>query len=267
MKSFPMSHTPRPVLVLVLSSLLLLPACSSMSKLNPFSKDEKTAKTDTVKPLEVPPDLAKPESDPHYLPPEQQAGAVQQVVAQSQIQSQLSGRVAPRWQGVTRMRDGELNWLLVNATPEQTWPLASNFLKQQGYSIARSEPAIGIMETAWKSLADEGLANLRAQVRVRVESYREPGRSEVFLSFKTSEAGAEAANGAADNDRAIEMLNRLAQYLGASKIDDSAPATKASAAPAQPVAAEAESETVDEKQKVKDRWEGIEKDCAICPAR
>jgi outer membrane protein assembly factor BamC len=202
---------------------------------------------------------------------------VTQAASQAQTQAQLSGRVAPRWQGVTRLHEGGQHWLLVNATPEQVWPLVGNFLKERGYGIAQSEPAIGLMESEWKVLTapGNGALGLREQVRLRVESYREPGRTEVFLNLKLSEAAANGpwSRGAADEERGVELLNRLAQYLGASKIDDSVPETPVAAAPAKPADDEKPNRfllgptTEEEKAEIKERWERIEETCAICPPR
>lgn len=258
---------------LLLASIGLFSACSSLPDFG-FGKDDKdeqkVAKADSQKPLpglEVPPDLTRPNANDTYLPPQQQAGAVQQARVQREMQSQVDGRVAPRWQGVQRMRDGQLHWLQVNATPEQTWPLVTDFLKQRGYRIARSEPAIGIMETDWKAQQADGNNTVRSQVHVRVESTPVPGRSEVFLSYKISNAmgrGGLYGPEAVDSDRTIEMQNRLAQYLGANKIDDSVP-------PPPPTAADRsalrEQDKERERQETEEKWEKIRENCAICPPR
>lgn len=277
MKSSHSSYFPWLQIFTVMLLVSFLAACGGGSW-NPFKKDdEEMAAAETVKPLDVPPDLVKPETNEHYLPPEQQAGAVQAVAAQARLQQQLNGRVAPRWQGVQRMRDGRQSWLLVNATPEQVWPLVGKFLKGRAYSVSRSEPAIGIMETQWRVMDEaDGGVQLREQLRVRVESYREPGRSEVFLSAKISEQGAgngQWSRGLGDDERSVEMLNRLAKYLGASKIDDSVPEPvvanqqAAKGVTAEDVRKEIAEQDAAEKQRIKNKWEEIEDNCVVCPNR
>lgn len=273
--------------VIVLSLFTFLSGCGG--SWNPFKKDDEPEEVKTVKSLEVPPDLAKPETNQQFLPPgQQQAGAVVQAVSEAQLQAKISGRVAPRWQGVQRMRDGQQNWLLVNASPEQVWPLINKFVKGRGYSIAQNEPAIGIMETAWVETSDADVS-LRENLRVRVEPHREAGRTEVFVNIKSSEKTADGQwrRGVSDDERSVEMLNRLAQYLGANKIDDTPqamPATAATVAPAArpavapaaasgmtakeivaDVKAEIEAEEEAERQQSEETWKEIEKKCPGCP--
>lgn len=270
MKSFLNSDFPWTRVVILLCLVTFLSGCGG--SWNPFKKDDELAEAKTVKSLEVPPDLVKPETNQQFLPPEQQAGAVQEAVSQAQLQTKISGRVAPRWQGVQRMRDGQQYWLVVNASPEQVWPLIGKFLKGRDYSIAQNEPAIGILQTEWMESNDAGVG-LRESLRVRVEPHRESGRTEVFLRVKSSEMGASGQwqHAIADDERSIEMLNRLARHLGANKIDDTLPTAPAkteattSAVTADSVKAEIAAEKEAEKQETEDRWKRIEKDCAFCP--
>lgn len=243
-----------PHLVVALT-LGFLSGCSSLPfGLGDDEEEKQVATQKSLPALEVPPDLNKPETSTTYLPPEQRAGAVQKAESRTHRQAQLSGRVAPRWQGVQRLRDGQQNWLLVNATPEQVWPLISKFLKERGYSIARNEPAIGIMETGWKALDDAGNDSLRERLQVRVEPHLEPGRTEVFLSQKNT------SQLASDSERAIEMLNRLAQFMGGNIIDDTPPESPVNKASSEKSSEPAEEGTV----KLKKNKERNNEGCGFC---
>lgn len=132
-------------------------------------------------------------------------------------------------------RDGQLRWLHVEATPEALWPRLRDFWREQNLTLARDEPAVGVMETEWAENragiplgATRGLlaralgtvydAGTRDQYRLRVE--RSNGGTEIFVShrgaFERGDAEGQAARwfvGDPDPELEAEMLNRLLVFL------------------------------------------------------
>lgn len=214
--------------------LLLLGGCSW------FSGDEDRAAAKTLPPLEVPPDLLTPKGDPALARPILPAvdKTPGKVARQSSEPPRIGERVLPPAKGVQRMREGQRRWLLVAAEPEQVWPLAQKFLTMRGYRVSRDEPAIGLLETAWKERYVEGdvggdkavSVTERESLRLRIEPAEKAGSTEVFLSQRSSrripaEDGAEPSwqLQPPDQDRAAEMLNRLARYLAAEDVEEAVP--------------------------------------------
>lgn len=106
-------------------------------------------------PLDIPPDLTNPGSDDRYAIPDiNSSGSAtfsvynQERSGQSQTQVQ-SGGVLPSVDKVTIQRSGSQRWLVVNATPDQVWPVVKEFWQENGFIIRTEQPQSGIMETDW----------------------------------------------------------------------------------------------------------------------
>lgn len=225
-------------LLMLSASLSLLTACSW------FSDDEDAADARVLPPLEIPPDLVTPAGDPRLARPELPEvtiSATAAALATAQPPS-IGERVLPAGKGVQRMREGQRRWLVVEVEPEQVWPLAQKFLTQRGYRLHRDEPAIGLLETDWKPVFSDkisgdkqddekagqtsgGDSNWRELLSLRIEPAEQAGRTEIYLSQRNSQRveGGEWQLRPADANRAVEMLNRLAQYLAAEDVSDAAP--------------------------------------------
>jgi outer membrane protein assembly factor BamC len=222
--------------LLILSVLLmLLTACSW------FADDEEMPDARVLAPLEIPPDLVTPAGDPKLarpnLPEAEMASAstsAQTADCRCDQPPRIGERVLPAGKGVQRMRAGQRRWLVVEAEPEQTWPLVRKFLTMRGYRVQRDEPAIGLLETDWKAqFADEnsadaqsgGQSNWRERLRIRVEPAEDAGRTDIFLTQRNSQRseGGEWQLRPADTDRAVEMLNRLARFLADKDVSDAVP--------------------------------------------
>ncbi len=197
--------------------------------------------------LEIPPDLVTPKSNPRLARPvlpeltDSPAKSVAQTVdCQCNEPPRIGERVLPAGKGVQRMREGPRRWLVVEAEPEQAWPLVRKFLDMRGYRVQRDEPAIGLLETDWKAqyvdegtgenTASDGQANWRESLRIRIESAEKPGYTDIFLTQRNSQRVAGEGEQAShwelrpsDEDRAVEMLNRLARYLAAEDVSDAVP--------------------------------------------
>ena len=222
--------------VLSVSIVILLSACSGFG-----GDDGQETDAKVLPPLEVPPDLVTPQGDPRLarpvLPkvkPSSKAPATSTADCRCSKPPRIGEQVLPPGKGVTRMHKGDRRWLVAEAEPEQVWPLVRTFLTLRGYRVSHDEPAIGLLETDWKpryidaTNADEksagnGQSNWRESLRIRIEPAEEAGRTNIYLTQRNSQrAGKEASweLRPADEDRAVEMLNRLARYLSGENVAD-----------------------------------------------
>ncbi|MBL1277207.1 MAG: outer membrane protein assembly factor BamC [Ectothiorhodospiraceae bacterium] len=240
--------------LLTVLAALLLGACSWFGGDDPEPQDAML-----LAPLEIPPNLISPQGDPRLARPtllvispstgkftrlNNKLAASPSVDCQCAEPARIGERVLPQGKGVQHMREGQRRWLIVQAEPEQVWPLARKFLEMRGYRILRDEPAIGFLETDWKpqyagageklATADNGQANWRERLNIRIEPAEKAGYSEIYVSQRHSQRVSQDSSESegfhwelrpADNDRAVEMLNRLARYLAAEDVQDAVPLT------------------------------------------
>lgn len=144
-----------------------LAACTTSTEgLTRNKIDYRSASTQKVEPLEVPPDLSQLSGDPRYQKPA--AGAVVSA-AEIQSSSQLSipsvaDAVAPnkakkdpvatplapnKTSDVRIERAGNQRWLVSSMTPEQLWPVLRTFWQENGLTLTVDRPEVGVMETDW----------------------------------------------------------------------------------------------------------------------
>jgi len=227
-----------------LRGLFLLMIVATLNACSWFAgEDGQAGDARLLTPLEVPPDLVTPQGDPRLarpVLPELGGSSAKQaaptVDCQCNEPPRIGERVLPAGKGVQRMREGQRRWLVVEAEPEQVWPLARKFLDMRGYRVQRDEPVIGLLETDWKAqYADEPSAgnaqtNWRESLRIRIEPAEKPGYTDIFLTQRNSQrvAGESEQESRwelrpADKDRAVEMLNRLARYLATEDVSDAVP--------------------------------------------
>lgn len=193
-------------------------------------------------PLDIPPDLAAPQTDERYSIPE--AGGVATFSAYSRDRGARPGEtraVLPEAERVRVERAGTQRWLVVAAAPEAVWPLLREFWQDNGFLIARETPEIGVMETDWAEnrarIPQSGIRRVlgtvldnvysypeRDKFRTRVERGTEPGTTEVFISHRgmyevvVGERQSERTMWQArpaDPELEAEMLYRLMARLGA----------------------------------------------------
>lgn len=232
------SSTMNKRLFLVVAAALLVSACGAMDKIAPGRKvDYKKARTTDA--LEVPPTLSS--STINDAPSALEAAGVS--YAGQAASGATAGReiVLPTQTNIRVERDGNRQWLVVNATAEEVWPNVREFWMQEGFLINKEDPQAGILETGWaENRADipsgfiRGLlgkvidgaysAATRDQYRVRLERTPDKLSTEIYLTHRGME---EVITGAAgDDDNTIwkprpsdpeleaEMIKRLMVYLG-----------------------------------------------------
>ncbi len=222
--------------LLFLCTVIMLSGCSWFS-----NSDGAVQSAKILPPLEVPPNLIRPTGDPRLTLPELPAASKKAAGETADYRCneppRIGERVLPQNQDVQHMRDGQRRWLQVSVEPEQMWPLVRKFVEMRGYRISRNEPVIGLIETDWKnrlgdnqdSMDKNGKANWREMLRIRIEPAERLGSSEIHLSQRNGERVTTDEGNPAwqlrkpDEDRAIEMLNRLAQYLVAEDVKDAVP--------------------------------------------
>jgi outer membrane protein assembly factor BamC len=102
--------------------------------------------------LEVPPDLVAPSGDNRYAIPETEGGGAATLSAYSQERkAEPSGAQAllPTEDKARIERAGSQRWLVVQATPQQVWPVLKDFWQEMGFIVNLESPETGLMETDW----------------------------------------------------------------------------------------------------------------------
>ncbi|MCF6210435.1 MAG: outer membrane protein assembly factor BamC [Gammaproteobacteria bacterium] len=206
----------------MLCALFLLSACGWLSN------KPTTTEVNVLPPLEVPPDLVKPQGKaPLQVPEVTPAKAATDCVPHAPELERIAQRVLPPQKDVRIVRDGRHRWLMVEVEPEQLWPLARKFLGQHGYRIAVDQPDIALIETDWKPLGTgaDGTPTLSERLRLRIEPGQVPGSTEVYISeaLRGRVADGKWELRSPDEERAAEMLYRLARYLGNEDVGQAMP--------------------------------------------
>jgi outer membrane protein assembly factor BamC len=222
------------VIAVALASLLLASACSTMSG----GKKVDYKKSKTTESLEVPPDLtASSIKEAPDLP--NVAGTSYSEISKGEPAAGTPV-VLPDKGDIHLERDGNQQWLLIQAEPEQVWPRVREFWMQQGFLIKMEDPRLGILVTGWtenradipsdiirntlgKVLDFVYSAATRDQYRVRLEHGTAPGTTELYLTHRGME---EVVTGTPEDRSSMwkprppdpeleaEMLKRLMVFLG-----------------------------------------------------
>jgi outer membrane protein assembly factor BamC len=228
----------------VITAVALMAGCGSTSLLEGKKIDYKSA--GKLPPLEIPPDLTSPTADNRFAVPDvspqgsatlsvynkERAGQPQTATATSNLlPSQDKARVE---------RAGSQRWLVVNAAPEQVWPLVKEFWQENGFLIKLEVPESGVMETDWAenrakipqdairsvlSKVVDGLYSTaeRDKFRTRLERGAEQGTAEIYISHRGMYEVIEGGDGGnrtvwqprpADPELEADMLRRLMVRFG-----------------------------------------------------
>lgn len=130
----------------ILATVIALPGCGVLESKKIDYKS--TAKLPT---LEVPPDLVSPSTDNRYAIPDTQGGnATLSTYNQERKTAPVaSTSVLPSQEKVRIERAGTQRWLVVNATPQQVWPVIKDFWQETGFLVNLESPETGVLETDW----------------------------------------------------------------------------------------------------------------------
>jgi outer membrane protein assembly factor BamC len=131
--------------------LLTLSACASVVD------DKKVDYKNTQKPsnLETPPDLTALKNDPRFAPPAASVSANALNTGDAANDAgQRAATLTPNTAiqsiaDVQFMRAGQERWLKVNRSAESLWEPLKEFWKENGFTLAQEQAALGIMETEW----------------------------------------------------------------------------------------------------------------------
>jgi outer membrane protein assembly factor BamC len=189
------------LLPLFLMTALAISACSM-----PESKKIDYKSAQKLPTLEVPPDLVAPASDNRYAIPDTQGKGTATLSTYNQERKtspSASTTLLPEQDKVRIERAGSQRWLVVQATPQQVWPVIKDFWQENGFIINIDSPETGVMETDWAEnrakIPQDGLRNLLGKVidgiystaerdkfRTRVEAGKD-GTTEIYVSQRGME--------------------------------------------------------------------------------
>ena len=143
----------------VLTSVLLLGACSSTSDWLESSSKTDYKNVNTLPPLEVPPDLTSPTRDNRYSIPDNvtaQSSATLSRYEQERkdqkpaVMGAATPVVLPPVDRMHVERAGSQRWLVVDdQAPDKLWPVVRDFWQENGFLIKFEAPDLGVMETDW----------------------------------------------------------------------------------------------------------------------
>jgi len=239
----------------LLVALTVAATVSGCGMLESKKVDYQSAAQRPASTLAVPPDLVSPNSDNRYAVPKVEDTNASDFERSRTTTTAASNDVLPAQDNAHIERAGTQRWLVVNATPEQVWPVIRDFWLESGFIIDKESPATGVMETDWaedrakipqdfvrRTLGKvlDGLYSTpeRDKFRTRVEKGAN-GTTEIYVSHR----GMEEVYDGPDQNRTVwqprpsdpgleaEMLRRLMVRFG---IDEK----KAEAMLAQPAATE-----------------------------
>ena len=149
-----MPNTPRQstplVLGATLASLLLVSGCSTISDtLGGDKVDYRTSGAKTVR-LDVPPDLSQLPGQVRYNQlPSASISASTLTRAEAAATSGQTAVAVTAKGGVKLERQGQNRWLVVDQPADKVWNQVSKFWEDNGFSLAVSQPEVGVMETTW----------------------------------------------------------------------------------------------------------------------
>jgi outer membrane protein assembly factor BamC len=187
------------LLPLFLMLAVAVPGCSSMeSKKIDYKSAEK------LPTLEVPPDLTAPTGDNRYAIPETQGSGTATLSTYSRERkaapaAATSATLLPTQEKARIERSGTQRWLVVQATPQEVWPVIKDFWQETGLLVNLESPETGVIETDWAEnrakIPQDGLRNLLGKVfdgmystaerdkfRTRIEAGKDG--TEIYISHR-----------------------------------------------------------------------------------
>jgi outer membrane protein assembly factor BamC len=215
--------------------------CSTTDKTVPESQVD-YKKSQTVPALEIPPDLTTASINDELVIPEGDdnqnttLSTYDNQPTTGQGSSAIQAKVLPLAKKVQIQHDGKIRWLLIQEDASVIWPKIKQFWLENGFTLTKEEPRIGIMETQWaenradipqdairkflgKALDMLYSASTRDKFKIRLERGQIPGTTELYLSHRGAEEVAKGEewvwqNRPADPELEAEMLSRLMVFLG-----------------------------------------------------
>lgn len=209
---------------------LLLVACSK-------SVDRRYLDAELNKPLDMPPDLMRSETQSSFDLPNAFSGSDSSAPGKASVLATVDS--------VKLQGSYNFYWLDIELPADHAYQLAKNFWASEGYGLVVDEPVIGIMQTEWIYREEGGekttdswwknlfstadLAAAQDQFRTRIERNESAESSRIYLTHRGTEYAPEielskSADETASSDEwqfrrsepalEVEMLSRLMIYLG-----------------------------------------------------
>ena len=229
--------------VMALMALIALSGCGGVSLTENKKVDYKSA--GKLPSLEIPPDLTTPGADGRFAVPDIKPAAS---ATFSEYSKERGGakpqagpaELLPALEKVRIERAGSQRWLVVNASPEQVWPVIKEFWTGLGFTVQTELPEAGIIETDWaenrakipqdaiRNVLGKVLDNLystseRDKFRTRLEPGQDKDTTEIYISHRGMYEAAREGVGSsptvwqprpADPELEAEMLRRLMVKFG-----------------------------------------------------
>lgn len=179
------------LLPLFLLVSLAVSGCSMESK----KIDYKSASSKKISTLEIPPDLTAPTGDNRYAIPDAQGGTATLSAYSEERKSApaASSTLLPAQDKVRIEKSGSQRWLVVQATPQQVWPVVKDFWQENGFIINLESPKTGVMETDWAenraNIPKDGIRSLLGKVIDGVYSTPERDKFRTRIEVAPVEAG------------------------------------------------------------------------------
>ena len=184
--------------------LLVTLAASGCSSLESKKIDYKSAEKAPT--LEVPPDLTVPTGDNRYAIPDTQGGTATLSTYSKERKTTpvASTTLLPTQDTAHIERAGAQRWLVVQATPQQVWPVVKDFWQETGFIVNFESPETGVIETDWAenraNIPQDGIRSLLGKVidgaystaerdkyRTRIEAGRAESNlpsTEIYISHR-----------------------------------------------------------------------------------
>ncbi len=221
--------------------VLFLASCKSSLEIPSKKIDYKSA--GQLPPLEIPPDLTRPNADDRFVVPDVNPKGTATYSAYSKERSgeqkAVNSTVLPSQENARIERAGTQRWLVVKGDPDQLWQVVKDFWQETGFVINVELPEAGVMETDWAEnrakIPEGGIRGVLGKVldsiystserdkfRTRLERSSEAGMTEIYISHR----GMEEVYVSADKDQTkwqprppdpdleAEMLRRLMVRFG-----------------------------------------------------
>ena len=124
-------------------------ACSSTSEIDEDYKGVYNTKKSSRGSLEVPPDLAAPDSS-NALSIPSLSGTGANFSEYSNLGEGSANNVLPKSSaGIRFVREGRSFWLEIESKPDEIWRQTRSFFMDLGFSFVRENPVNGLIETEW----------------------------------------------------------------------------------------------------------------------
>ena len=184
-------------------------ACGTMSEIDII--DDITApdyvSSSKARKLEIPPDLSEIETQDNYEVPGEARSYKNYKDKQNNTKPSKAVKVVQDPDGMKIIKSGNLRWLIVDKDPDTLWPYIQDFWEEEmGFRVKVANKRTGVIETEWISTADLSTSSSsrldkwldsmssfadKRKFRTRLELGSQNGTTEIFLSHRSSFAGAD----------------------------------------------------------------------------